>query len=68
MPEDEQRPRRTGMTTHASGVLSGVVICIVAAPVAVIATIVLYPFWAWLEEVPGIEAIGQSGPAESYYL
>ncbi len=36
----------------------------VALPVSFIATILLVPFWRWLEADRGIEAIGHSGPAE----
>jgi len=51
-----------------AGILIGLLICIVAVPVAVLVTIICRPLWAWLESTTGIEAIGHSGPAEWCYL
>jgi len=37
-------------------------------PVALILTIILLPFWRWLEAATEIEAVGHSGPATWCYL
>ncbi len=34
----------------------------VSVPVAYITTVVLFPFWSWLESTFKIEAVGHSGP------
>jgi hypothetical protein len=36
---------------------------IAALPLALILTILLWPFWNWFELVSGIESLGHSGPA-----
>jgi hypothetical protein len=50
------------------GAFIGLGICIASMPVAVVATIVLVPFWSWLERTMAIETVGHSGPAEWCYL
>ncbi len=52
------------------GLVLGTILLAIAAsvlPVSFIATILLVPFWRWLEADRGIEAIGLSGPAEWCY-
>ncbi len=44
-----------------------VLIIIVTVPLSIIATILLVPFWSWLEASTGIESLGHSGPAEWCY-
>jgi len=39
------------------------VIFFVALPVAMLVTIIMFPFWSWVESTFGIESIGHSGPA-----
>ena len=41
---------------------------LVAAPVSAGLTLVLSPFWRWIEARSGLEAIGHSGPAGWCYL
>ena len=36
-------------------------------PISFIVTILLFPFWSWIEERFGIESVGHSGPAEWCY-
>jgi len=43
-------------------------IAIVGAPVAVVVTLLLLPFWRWLEETSGIESVGHSGPADWCFM
>ena len=43
-------------------------ICLIAAPVAFVATIWLLPLWSWIEANFSIESIGHSGPAGWCYL
>lgn len=38
-----------------------------SAPVALIATWLLAPFWRWFEALTGVEALGHSGPADWCY-
>ena len=41
---------------------------VVAVPVALAVTLLLYPVWSWLERTTGIESVGHSGPAGWCYL
>lgn len=43
-------------------------VLLISAPVSIVATIFLLPFWRWVETISGIESIGHSGPAEWCYL
>jgi hypothetical protein len=51
-----------------TGALIGLGIALLAIPIAFIITILLVPFWSWVEAASGFEAIGHSGPAEWCYL
>jgi hypothetical protein len=44
-----------------AGLLGVLVACV---PVAIILTLLTWPFWGWVEEVTGIESLGHSGPAD----
>ena len=48
--------------------LTLVAIFFFAAPLSIVATILLFPFWSWFEATTGIESVGHSGPAEWCYL
>jgi hypothetical protein len=48
-------------------VLISVGILGVCLPLSFVAGIVTVPFWSWLENRFGIEAVGHSGPAEWCY-
>ena len=50
------------------GAIAGSVIALVSIPVSIIVTILLVPFWSWLEATSGLESLGHSGPAEWCYL
>ena len=43
-------------------------ILLTSFPVAIIITLVLSPFWSWIEKRFHIESFGHSGPAEWCYL
>ena len=45
-----------------------VVLVLISAPVSLVITLILTPFWRWLESHTGLESIGHSGPAEWCYL
>ena len=45
-----------------------VVVVLICAPVSLVVTLILIPFWRWLESRTGLESIGHSGPAEWCYL
>jgi hypothetical protein len=47
--------------------LGVLVVVLVAAPLSILTTFLLFPFWSWLEASTGIEAVGHSGPAEWCY-
>jgi len=47
---------------------AGVLVFLVGAPVSLIVTFLLLPFWRWLESLSGIEVIGHSGPAGWCFL
>ena len=40
---------------------------LIVVPVSIVTTILLFPFWSWLEASTGIESVGHSGPAEWCY-
>jgi hypothetical protein len=41
---------------------------VLALPLSAVVTILLLPFWSWLEASSGVEAVGHSGPAGWCYL
>jgi len=45
-----------------------VIAAVVSLPVAVLTTLLCFPFWRWFEETTGIESYGHSGPADWCYL
>ena len=45
-----------------------VVALVLALPLSATVTILLLPFWSWLEATTGFEALGHSGPAVWCYL
>jgi hypothetical protein len=47
-----------GIIGRAVGLLA---LCV---PLAFVVTLLLTPFWRWLEATTGIESIGHSGPAD----
>jgi hypothetical protein len=49
-------------------VLTLLAIILVAAPLSVAITILLFPLWSWFEASAGIESVGHSGPAEWCYV
>ena len=49
-------------------ILLSVIALVVIAPLSIIVTVVLFPFWSWLESSSGIESVGHSGPADWCYL
>jgi hypothetical protein len=38
-------------------------VVVIAAPLSIVITILLFPFWSWLEASTGVESVGHSGPA-----
>lgn len=50
------------------GAITGLGVALISIPVALIFTILLVPFWSWLEVISGLESLGHSGPAEWCYL
>jgi len=49
-------------------VLSIAGIIFISLPISILITILLFPFWSWLEASAGIESVGHSGPAEWCYV
>ena len=47
--------------------LTVVVIVLITAPLSVVTTIILFPFWSWFESATRIESVGHSGPADWCY-
>ena len=43
-------------------------VVLISAPVGVVLTLLLLPFWSWLEESYAVESVGHSGPAEWRYM
>jgi len=48
--------------------ITGLGVALLSIPVALLVTILLVPFWSWLEATSGIESLGHSGPAVWCYL
>lgn len=48
--------------------LVAVGILLASAPASIVVTVVLFPFWRWLEENFHVESVGHSGPAEWCFL
>ena len=64
MPGNQQ----TSFKERLTGAFIGLGVCIVSMPIAVVATIILLPFWRWLEKTLAVESVGHSGPSEWCYL
>jgi hypothetical protein len=45
-----------------------VLVLLISVPISVLLTLLLVPFWRWLEAISGFESIGHSGPAEWCYI
>jgi len=56
------------MKKTTRNILLSVVALVVTAPLSILVTVVLFPFWSWLESSSGIESVGHSGPASWCYL
>ena len=41
-----------------------IIVMLFAMPISWIATIIIHPFWRWLEDATGIESFGHSGPTD----
>lgn len=48
--------------------ITGLGVALLSIPVALLVTILLVPFWSWLEATSGLESLGHSGPAAWCYL
>ena len=48
----------------AKALIAGVALALAAVPAAFIVTLLLYPFWSWIEAIYRIESVGHSGPAD----
>ena len=55
------------MTPRTRPIVATVVLMLLGMPLAFVLTILLSPFWTWLEASTGIEAVGHSGPATWCY-
>src|SRR5205809_568049 len=45
-------------------IAAGVAIIVISPPVTFWLTILLFPFWGWIEATYGIESVGHSGPSD----
>ena len=60
---------RSGMKEFMKNLATILLILVLSLPFSFIITIVLFPFWSWIEANSGIESVGHSGPAEwCFYL
>jgi hypothetical protein len=55
------------MNTPIRVLLLGLGAALVSVPIGIILTLVLTPFWSWLEATTGIESVGHSGPSDWCY-
>ena len=44
-----------------------IAVLVIAVPLTLVITFLLYPFWSWLDVIGGIESLGHSGPAAWCY-
>ncbi|OGT56096.1 MAG: hypothetical protein A3E01_17675 [Gammaproteobacteria bacterium RIFCSPHIGHO2_12_FULL_63_22] len=51
------------MTPKTQAIVATGSLVLLGIPLAFVATLLLYPFWNWLEAQTGIESMGHSGPA-----
>lgn len=51
------------MSPKAKAIAATLALMLLGIPLAYVLTVLLFPFWAWLETRTGIEAAGHSGPA-----
>ena len=60
------------MKLSSRSLLGILAVLVIAMPLTLIVTFLLYPLWSWLDVIAGIESLGHSGPAnwcyESVYL
>ena len=56
------------LTSKTNSLLAIAGLLLLGMPLAVILTMLLYPFWNWLEAVTGAEATGHSGPVGWCYV
>lgn len=61
-------PKMNVCRTRFRRAISLLPIALMAGPLSLALTLVLNPFWSWIEFRLGIEAIGHSGPAGWCYL
>lgn len=47
--------------------LAVLAVVLVSGALSAVTTILLRPFWSWIESSTGVESIGHSGPAEWCY-
>ena len=52
-----------GMKNGLRSLLALLSVALLAAPIALLTTILLRPVWSWLEATYQVESIGHSGPA-----
>ena len=48
--------------------IAGVALALAAVPATFIVTLLLYPFWSWVEATYRIESVGHSGPADWCFI
>lgn len=56
------------LSPRNKSILAIVGLLLLGLPLAFILTLLLYPFWNWLEAVTGVESMGHSGPAGWCYV
>lgn len=56
------------MNIRFRAVLLVVVALLISVPASIVITLLLLPFWSWLEASFGFESIGHSGPAQWCYV
>jgi hypothetical protein len=54
--------------TRTRQIVLYVIRVILAVPISVIVTVILSPFWDWIEHATGIESLGFHGPSTWCYV
>ncbi len=65
---DETANKNIIKKKHLQLILTSITIIIISIPLSILITIMLTPFWSWLEKTSGIESLGHSGPSEWCYI
>jgi len=56
------------LTANTRFIVNCTMVLLLSAPLAILVTLLTFPFWNWFENITGIESFGHSGPADWCYM